>query len=94
MERDETTEAVECKHRWVLGQPRQGVVPGRCRYCGAERDYPAVLEDFDRFYGPERTMSAEDLMGTGAGGARPSSLVPGVRPFDGLRAGLLADSES
>jgi hypothetical protein len=70
----------------VLGQPRQGIVPGRCRFCGAEREYPAVLEDYDRFYGSDRTMSSDGLLGTGVGGARPFPQVNDVR--------LLADSES
>jgi hypothetical protein len=86
MERHDPAETVPCTHRWVLGQPNQGIVPGRCRYCGAEREYPAVLDDYDRFYGADRAMSTDGLLGTGVGGARPFPLVNGAK--------LLADSES
>jgi hypothetical protein len=94
MERHDPAETVPCTHRWVLGQPNQGIVPGRCRHCGAEREYPAVLDDYDRFYpsnelgtgGAERAMSTDGLLGTGVGGARPFPLVNGAK--------LLADSES
>lgn len=74
MERTEPSQ-VECRHHWVLGQPREGVVPGRCRQCGAEREYPAVLDDFERMAGSERTVFSDDVLGTGVGGARPSWLV-------------------
>lgn len=31
-----------CTHRrWVLGLPRDGIVTGRCRDCGAVRTWPA-----------------------------------------------------
>jgi len=33
-----------CIHRWVLGEPRYGVVRGVCRQCGARRRYPSHLE--------------------------------------------------
>jgi hypothetical protein len=86
MERNEPETVAGCKHHWLLGQPNQGVVPGKCRICGAERQYPAVLEDADRYYGSDRSMSSEGLLGTGVGGARPYPTVDGAR--------LLADSES
>lgn len=92
MERKEPS-SLNCTHRWVLGQPGNGIVPGRCRLCGAERDYPASLEDLDRWYASaelrtdfsDRSITTEDLLGTGAGGARPSQQA---------KAALLADSES
>ena len=83
MERHNPAEA-RCTHRWVLGRPSQGIVLGRCRYCGAEREYPAALDDYDRFYGADRAMS-DRLPGTGVGGARP---------FLVAKSRLLADSES
>ena len=86
MERQEPVAAADCKHHWVLGQPNQGMVSGRCRICGAERQYPAVLDDVDRYYGSDRSMSGEGLLGTGVGGARPYPRVDGAR--------LLPDSES
>lgn len=86
MEPNELHAEAECKHRWVLGQPSQGVIPGRCRLCGREREYPAVLADFDRGYDSEGPMAIEQLLSTGVGGARPYSAAGSGR--------LLADSES
>ena len=37
-----TTEA--CVHHWVLGTPEEEVVRGRCKRCGATREYPAAME--------------------------------------------------
>lgn len=37
-------QATSCIHRWVLGEPHQGVVDGVCRRCGARRRYPSGLE--------------------------------------------------
>ena len=33
-----------CVHHWVLGTPEDEVIPGRCKRCGATRDYPAAME--------------------------------------------------
>lgn len=33
-----------CTHRWVLGEPTMSTVSGVCRYCGAHRTYPSVLD--------------------------------------------------
>jgi hypothetical protein len=33
-----------CVHHWILGSPTEDIVPGRCKLCGAVRDYPATLE--------------------------------------------------
>lgn len=86
MEMQGPTES-ECRHHWVLGAPSDGIVRGRCRNCGREREYPAFLDEFDRGgFMPDRN-SVEGLLGTGAGGARPSRLAG-----EGVR--LLADSES
>ena len=34
----------QCVHHWVLGVPEDEVVRGRCKLCGAVREYPAALE--------------------------------------------------
>ena len=34
--------AERCVHHYVLGEPSEGVVQGRCRRCGAERTWPAA----------------------------------------------------
>lgn len=41
MEQPRTT---ACIHRWVLGEPTWESVPGVCRRCGAQRNYPSGLE--------------------------------------------------
>jgi hypothetical protein len=42
--------ASPCRHHWVLSGPRRGVISGVCKLCRATRDYPARLEDTDRYY--------------------------------------------
>jgi len=41
-----TTEA--CVHHWVLGLPEDDVIRGRCKRCGATREYPASVEGASR----------------------------------------------
>jgi len=41
--------APECVHHWILGEPFQGRIIGRCRKCGADRAYLATPESTDRF---------------------------------------------
>lgn len=61
-----------CAHHWVLGQPEDGVIGGTCRKCGAEREFPAVLDDLDAItITPERRTTG---VATAVGGARPSSV--------------------
>ena len=31
-----------CVHRYLLGDPREGEVHGRCRHCGSQRSWPAA----------------------------------------------------
>ena len=57
---------VDCRHHWLLGQPAAGSVAGTCRKCGAERLFPAALDEIDR------PAFGESLEATAAGGARPS----------------------
>jgi hypothetical protein len=42
--------AASCRHHWLLSEPRQGVIFGVCKHCRATRQYPARLEDTDRYY--------------------------------------------
>ena len=37
-----------CKHHWVLSAPDDEVIRGRCKNCGAQREYPASLEGASR----------------------------------------------
>jgi len=43
-----TTSTGTCVHHWVLGVPDDEVVRGRCKRCGAVRDYPASIEQAPR----------------------------------------------
>ena len=37
-----------CKHHWLLSAPDDEVIRGRCKNCGARREYPASLEGASR----------------------------------------------
>jgi hypothetical protein len=37
-----------CVHHWVLSAPQDDVIHGRCKRCGARRDYPASTEGISR----------------------------------------------
>lgn len=37
-----------CVHHWVLGLPQDDIIRGRCKRCGAVRDYPASVEGASR----------------------------------------------
>jgi hypothetical protein len=37
-----------CVHHWVLAHPEDDVIRGRCKRCGATRDYPASVEGASR----------------------------------------------
>ncbi len=41
-----TTES--CVHHWILGMPEADVIRGRCKRCGAMREYPASVEGASR----------------------------------------------
>lgn len=38
-----------CAHHWVLGEPVADSVPGRCKRCGEERQFPGSPEGTRRF---------------------------------------------
>ena len=38
----------DCVHHWILSVPEDDVVKGRCKRCGAHRDYPASVEGASR----------------------------------------------
>jgi hypothetical protein len=38
-----------CVHHWVLTDPSNGVIPGVCKRCGAERGFPTNPEGVERF---------------------------------------------
>ena len=64
---------VACQHRWLLGQPVNGEISARCRKCGADRVYPAVLDDLDPGIENESKQIVHGVA-TAVGGARPSSV--------------------
>jgi hypothetical protein len=37
-----------CVHHWLLGAPKDDIVRGRCKRCGATRSYPASVEGISR----------------------------------------------
>jgi len=45
-----------CRHHWLLGEPRGGVVPGVCKLCGQRRQYPARLENTEGFFDHEELL--------------------------------------
>jgi hypothetical protein len=64
-----------CRHHWLLGSPFEGRIEGRCKKCGENRTYPAVIDDYDHGDDDsERRLSRVALVATAAGGARPSQL--------------------
>ena len=42
-------EATRCVHHWVLSDPSDGVIPGLCKRCGANRGFPTNPEGVERF---------------------------------------------
>ena len=42
------TETTTCTHHWVLAHPEDDVIRGRCKRCGATREYPASVEGASR----------------------------------------------
>jgi hypothetical protein len=77
MERTESNTS-GCRHHWLLGQPTDGFVRGVCRSCGAERDYPAFLDDYG--FDTDRAIVREDWPGRApAEHARPGRSVRRAR---------------
>ncbi len=37
-----------CVHHWVLGHPNDDIIRGRCKRCGATREYPASVDGASR----------------------------------------------
>ena len=37
-----------CVHHWILSVPDDDVIRGRCKRCGATREYPASVEGASR----------------------------------------------
>jgi len=42
-------EANSCVHHWVLTDPTDGMIPGVCKRCGANRGFPTNPEGVERF---------------------------------------------
>ncbi len=57
-----------CVHHWILGLPDEDVIRGRCKRCGATREYPATVEGASR----------EGVYGEAASLNRTVSLLPDV----------------
>ena len=37
-----------CQHHWILGQPEDALIHGRCKKCDREQIFPARLDGMDR----------------------------------------------
>jgi hypothetical protein len=48
-----------CVHHWILSVPDDDVIRGRCKRCGATREYPASVEGASRegVYGEAAALS-------------------------------------
>ncbi len=64
---------VTCRHHWLLGQPHDGAIEGRCRKCGVERRFPAALDEPYADSEPARLSSDDASRLTAGGGARLSA---------------------
>jgi hypothetical protein len=42
------TTSANCVHHWVLSLPEDDIVKGKCKRCGAKREYPASVEGASR----------------------------------------------
>lgn len=67
-----TSTEVTCRHHWLLGQPEEGEIKAKCRLCGANRSYPASLDEYESTTDQENRYSVTSVA-TAAGGVRPSS---------------------
>jgi hypothetical protein len=64
----------QCVHHWILGTPDDEVIRGRCKRCGATREYPATVDGASR----------EGVYGEAASLNRTVSLLPDVGGKDTL----------
>ena len=56
-------EAPSCVHHWVLSDPSNGRILGRCRRCDATRVYPASPESTDRFDDYRELTATREYLG-------------------------------
>jgi hypothetical protein len=42
----EAVEAPTCAHHWVIASPNGELSLGRCKVCGAEKEFPNSAEDY------------------------------------------------
>lgn len=74
----ETLTTQACVHHWVLAHPEDEVIHGRCKRCGATREYPASVEGASRQGVYEEAAS---LKGSGAQDSAGSGVATGGRPY-------------
>ncbi len=41
----EVQSATDCRHHWVIASPNGATSLGRCKLCGAEKEFPNSAED-------------------------------------------------
>lgn len=56
-------EAPSCVHHWLLAEPTNGRILGRCRRCDATRVYPASPESTDRFDDYRELTATREYLG-------------------------------
>jgi len=60
-----------CVHHWLLAAPDGNTIAGRCKLCGARRDFPASVEGasrqgvYDEAAGLSRTVKLMPDLGLG-----------------------------
>jgi hypothetical protein len=74
----ETLTTQACVHHWVLAHPEDEVIRGRCKRCGATREYPATVEGASRQGLYEEAAS---LKGNGASNSAGSGVGAAGRPY-------------
>ena len=69
-----------CIHHWVLAHPEDDVIRGRCKHCGATREYPASVEGASRqgVYEEAAALKTSVSLLPDSGGSGRSS---GGRPY-------------
>lgn len=69
-----------CVHHWVLAHPEDEVIRGRCKRCGATREYPASVEGASRqgVYEEAASLKTSVSLLPDSGG---SGLPAGGRPY-------------
>jgi hypothetical protein len=61
----------DCVHHWLLDSPEGELIVGKCRNCGAERDWPNTVKAAEGRPFILRDPLLPRIYNTGYGGPRP-----------------------